>query len=59
VAAADDANKASGSRRRIGYFLLRRRLYCIDDEIYERADFRSAFLVATATTIVNFRRDLL
>ena len=37
----------------------RRLLYGIDDEIYERADFRSAFLVATATTIVNFRRDLL
>ena len=31
----------------------------IDDEIYERADFRSASLVATATTTVNFRRDLL
>jgi hypothetical protein len=37
----------------------RRRLYGIDDEIYERADFRSAFLVATATTTINFRRDLL
>ena len=45
------------ARRRI--FLVRRRLYGIDDEIYERADFLSAFLVATATTIVNFRRDLL
>ena len=31
----------------------------IDDEIYERADFRSAFLVAIATTTINFRRDLL
>jgi hypothetical protein len=36
-----------------------RRLYGIDNEIYERADFRSTFLVAIATTIVIFRRDLL
>jgi hypothetical protein len=36
-----------------------RRLYGIDDEIYEWADFRSTFLVATTTTTVNFRRDLL
>ena len=34
--------------------MVRRSLYGIDDEIYERADFLSAFLVATATTIVIF-----
>jgi hypothetical protein len=49
--------------RRADLFLFlataRRRLNGIDDEIYERTDFRSAFSIATATTIANFRRDLL
>jgi hypothetical protein len=31
----------------------------IDDEIYDRAAFRSAFSIATTTTTANFRRDLL
>jgi hypothetical protein len=33
----------------------RRRLNGIDDEIYARVDFRSAFSIATATTTANFR----
>ena len=37
----------------------RQRLNGIDDEIYERADFRSALSIATATTTATFRRDLL
>jgi hypothetical protein len=37
----------------------RRRLNGIDDEIFEQADFSSAFLIVTETTIANFRRDLL
>ena len=37
----------------------RRRLNGIDDQIYERKDFCSAFSIATTTTTANFRRDLL